>query len=98
MSEKACLNIDIRKIGGTHASFRKDGGILACNASLLPPCASYGFRRTGMMTAAFEKPQGLICSFGLMCKSSIGDDWPLWASDQIVLTIDGGKVYVTKAN
>jgi len=38
------------------------------------------------------------CRAAFICTTSLGDDWPLWASDQMVLTIDGGKVYVTKTN
>lgn len=36
------------------------------------------------------------CRAAFICTTNLGDDWPLWASDQVVLTIDGGKVYVTK--
>lgn len=38
------------------------------------------------------------CRAAFICTTSLGDDWPLWASDQVVLTIDGGKVYVTKTS
>lgn len=38
------------------------------------------------------------CRAAFICTTNLVDDWPLWASDQVVLTIDGGKVYVTKTS
>ena len=37
------------------------------------------------------------CRAAFICTTDLGD-WPLWASDQVVLTIDGGRVYVTKTS
>lgn len=42
--------------------------------------------------------RGIRCRAAFICTTNLGDDWPLWASDQVVLTIDGGKVYVTKTS
>ena len=37
------------------------------------------------------------CRAAFICTTDLGDE-PLWASDQMVLTVDGGRVYVTKGS
>ncbi len=49
----------------------------------------------GDLKAAFRRVTCSDFSFGLVCSTSLGEEC-LWASDQIVLTVDGGRVYVTK--
>lgn len=96
MSPVSCLEALFQRIGGLSASAVRPGGRLTCSSSLKVSCA-FGFGRAGGMETAAVREGGMTCSFGLICRTSIGD-WPLWASDQMVLTIDGGKIYVTKAN
>lgn len=95
MSVAACLEAVFRRVGGLAASLLRAGGRLSCSMSMRVSCA-FGFERMGGMEATVSRVGEMTCSFGLICRTSVGDDWPLWASDQVVLTIDGGKVYVTK--
>lgn len=97
MSLTSCLETVIRRVGGLAASLTREGGRLSGKAVMRVSCA-FGFGRVGGMDAAVSRVGVMTCSFGLICRTSIGDDWPLWASDQMVLTIDGGKVYVTKTS
>lgn len=90
----ACLEAVFRRVSDFAAAFRKEGG-MTCSAVPGLTC-SFGFTRVGGMEAAAVRKGAMSCSFGLVCRTSAGDDWPLWASDQMVLTIDGGKVYVTQ--
>ena len=43
-----------------------------------------------MLNRNFECRASIICSINL-------EDDSLWASDQVLLTIDGGRIYVTRA-
>lgn len=95
MSLTSCLDAVFRRVGGLAASFLREGGRLSCTMAMKMSCA-FGFERVGGMEATVSRVGGMTCSFGLVCRTSVGDDWPLWASDQVVLTIDGGRVYVTK--
>lgn len=97
MSLTSCLETAIRRAGGLTASLTREGGRLSGKAVMMLSCA-FSFDKVGGMGAEVSRVGEMTCSFGLICRTSIGDDWPLWASDQAVLTIDGGKVYVTKTS
>lgn len=52
----------------------------------------------GCLEVTFERVGEMTCSFGLVCGSNLEGDEVLWASDQMVLVVDGGKIYLTKKN
>lgn len=95
MSLTTCLDAVFRRVGGLTASILRGGGRLTCKMAMRVSCV-FGFEKVGGMDATVSRVGGMTCSFGLICRTTVGGDWPLWASDQVVLTIDGGKVYVTK--
>ena len=97
MSLYSCIQVAFSRVGELACSFRREGGRLSCSARPVPVCA-FGFKRVGGMSAMAVMRRDMVCAFGLICATSLGDDWPLWASDQMVLTVDGGKVYVTKVS
>lgn len=43
-----------------------------------------------------EMDRTFVCRALFVCSVDL-DDTSLWASDQVVLTVDGGRVYVTRA-
>ena len=94
MSLSSCLETVSRRVGELAASFLRRGGDLSCSSSVGMSCA-FGVSKIDGMDATLTRNGGMSCAFGLVCSASVGYDWPLWASDQMVLTVDGGKVYVT---
>lgn len=69
-------------------------------------CLNVTFRRIGGMTgeatrvdcpltATFRRIGGMKASFGLVCGTDFGEEDVLWASDKMVLTVEGNKIYVT---
>ena len=95
MSLIPCLETVIRRIGGLSASLSREGGRLTGEAVMRISCA-FGFSRKGGVEVTVERRGGMTCAFGLVCSTSLGES--LWASDQVVLTSDGGRVYVTKTS
>ncbi len=96
MSLAACLEVVFRRIGGMVASLAREGGRLTASFSRTTTFEA-GFERAGgRLTGTATRVPGMTCSFGLICRTEIGDDYCLWASDQMVLTVDGGKIYVTQ--
>lgn len=71
------------------------------------PAEGLSVTRVGGLTGACYASSSLLgeavpqtrihCRAAFICTTDLGD-WLLWASDQMVLTIDGGKVYVTKTS
>lgn len=53
------------------------------------------FERIGGMSATATRVGGMSASFGLVCGTDIGGNDVLWASDQMVITVTGDKIYVT---
>ena len=96
MSLTSCLETMIRRVGGLSASLSRDGGRLSGKAVMRVSCA-FGFSRKGGMEASVERKGGMSCAFGLVCSTSLGEEC-LWASDQAVITVDGGRVYVTETS
>ena len=96
MSPTSCLEAVVRRVGGLSTSLSRDGGRLTGKAVMRVSCA-FGFTRKGGMEAAAERKGGMSCAFGLVCSTSLGEEC-LWASDQAVITVDGGRVYVTKTS
>lgn len=94
MSFIACLEALFSRIGRLTASFEREGGRLMC--SIFRVHLDCGFERAeARLVATAERVPGLRGSFGLVCLTELGDDYCLWASDQEVITIDGGRVYTT---
>lgn len=46
--------------------------------------------------ASMERIGGMKVNMGLVCGSSLGYGIVLWASDAMLITVDDGKLYVTK--
>ena len=64
-------------------------------------CLQAGFRRIGgdLNATAERVGNGLRCSFGLVCGPSISTPEGyevLWVTDGMLLTVDGGRLYVRK--
>lgn len=62
-------------------------------------CLQATFERVGGMTCTVRKASGMTCSFGLVCGASISTPEGyeiLWVSDGMLLTVDGGRLYVRK--
>ena len=96
MSLILCLEAVFRRVGGLTASLSREGGRLTGEAVMRISCA-FGFSRKGGVEVTVARRGGMTCAFGLVCSTSLGEE-SLWASDQVVLTIDGGRVYVTKTS
>lgn len=58
-------------------------------------CLGCKFERVGGTTASFTRVTDFTARFALVCGSDIGYEF-LYASDGILLTIDGGKIMVKK--
>ena len=95
MSLTSCLEPVVRRVGALSAALSREGGRLAGKAVMRVSCA-FSFTRAGGMEASAVRKGGMSCAFGLVCSTSLGEEC-LWASDQVVLTVEGGRVYVTKA-
>ena len=90
-----CIEAIFRRVGGLTVNRTRSGRRVSSSARPVVACAFWYARITGMVSGATRKGR-VSCSFGLVCVNSMGEDDCLWASDQMVLTIDGGKVYVVK--
>lgn len=91
----SCLDALFRRIGGMSATLQREGGRLSGSATRQGGLDCSAAREGGRLTGSASRMTGMACSFGLVCSTSLGDEC-LWASDQMVLTVDGGKVYVTR--
>lgn len=58
-------------------------------------CLSSEFKRVGGSSSSFIRTGGLTARFSLVCGTDIGYEF-LYASDGILLTVDGGKIMVKK--
>lgn len=62
-------------------------------------CLDARIERISGMTVAIERESGMRCSFGLVCGPSISTPEGyeiLWVKDGMLLTLDGGRLYVRK--
>lgn len=90
-----CLDATLSRIGGFSASAALKGPRLGAVASLVSRIVT-GFSRTGDRVECSATRRGhMTVSFGLVCDTGFGEQ-VLWASDQMVLTVDGNKIYVRK--
>ena len=52
---------------------------------------------TGCMECSFERVGSAEFSFGLVCATSIDpDNFILWVTDGMLLTMDGNNLYITR--
>ena len=89
----SCLQVVIRRIGGMVASSERMEDRLHCTATRIK--GDFGFERIDpQLTASARRVSNFHAYFGLVCGTDLGEQ-VLWASDQMVLTVEGNKIYVT---
>lgn len=94
MNLLSCLQVVIRRIGGMVASSERKEDRLHCTATRIK--GEFGFERVDpQLTASARRVGNFRAYFGLVCSTGLGEEDVLWASDQMVITVTGDKIYVT---
>lgn len=94
MSLLSCLEAVFRRVGGMTGSHERMGDRLHCTFSRTK--GDFSFQRVdAQLTGSAVRVGKMTAMFGLVCRTGIGDEDVLWASDQMVLTVEGNKIYVT---
>lgn len=92
----ACLEVAFRRIGGLVGSFARQGERLSAGFTRIGGI-DCSFERVGSpLEVTFTRVGKMSCAFGLVCRTSIGDEDVLWASDGIVINKLGDKIYITR--
>lgn len=58
-------------------------------------CLRATFQTGPVMEGKATVVRDFMCRFAFVCPTDLGEE-VLWASDQMVLTVDGGKIYLRK--
>lgn len=58
-------------------------------------CLTAGFSFEVTLESAASIVRNFVCRAGFVCGTGLGND-VLWASDEVVLTVDGDNIYLTK--
>lgn len=96
MSLLSCLQAVFRRVGGMEGSFEREEDRLHCTFSRIG--GDFSFRRVDTpLSATATRVGNFHAYFGMVCSTGLGSDDVLWASDQMVLTIEGNKIYVMRA-
>ena len=93
MNLLACLQAVFRRVSGMDGHFQREGDRLHCTFSRIG--GEFGFERIdAQLTASATRVGNFRSYFGLVCGANLDMEYILWASDQMVLTIEGHKIYV----
>lgn len=58
-------------------------------------CLKAKFQIGPVLEGKAKAVREFTCRFAFVCPTDLGEE-VLWASDQMVLTVDGGKIYLRK--
>ena len=88
-----CLTALFTRSGGLTGSAQRFGGGQG-EAFRVGNISAAAIRKGGCENDYARRATTFTTRFGLVCTTGIGEEDILWASDQMVLTIEGNKIYV----
>lgn len=90
-----CLNLSVRDLSGLESGFTPINA-MNCDFS---PVQGMGceFLPITTLVCQYSLVSDLKCRFSLVCDIDLNPDWDsLWASDALLLTVEGGRIYVKR--
>lgn len=91
-----CLDSSFSRIGGISSELEREGDRIECEATRVGGLDGSATRIGGISFSSATRIKQFSVMFGLVCGVDLGDE-VLWASDQMVLTIEGNKIFVKRA-
>lgn len=88
-----CLTALFTRSGGLTGAARRFGGGQG-GASRVGDISASAIRTSGFENDYARRATTFTTRFGLVCTTGLWEEDILWASDQMVLTIEGNKIYV----